>query len=65
MNCWDMSEEQNFLATGGKDGIIRLWNKSRISASDEIKAHAIFNGGVTALCFSNQWTVIYSAGGDG
>lgn len=45
--------------------MIRLRNRSWIAASDEIKAHAVFNGGVTALCFSNQRTVIYSAGGDG
>jgi hypothetical protein len=31
----------------------------------EIKAHAIFSGGVSALCFSNTRSTLYSAGGDG
>ena len=64
-NCWDISDEQNYIATGGKDGIIKLRNWSRVSASEDIKAHAIHNGGVTALCFSKFWTIVYSAGGDG
>lgn len=65
INCWDISDEQNYIATGGKDGIIKLRNRSRVSASDEIKAHAIHTGGVTALCFSKFRTIVYSAGGDG
>lgn len=31
----------------------------------DIKAHAIFSGGVSALCFSNTRSTLYSAGGDG
>lgn len=63
VNCWDMNKQ--YLITGGKDGIIKLRNRSRISSSEETKAHAIFNGGVTAICFSQYREVIYSAGGDG
>jgi len=65
VNTWDISDEQNYIATGGKDGLIKLRNRSRISASDDIKAHAIHNEGVTALCFSKFRAVLYSAGGDG
>ena len=65
VNTWDISDEQNYIATGGKDGLIKLRNRSRISASDDIKAHAIHNDGVTALCFSKFRAVLYSAGGDG
>lgn len=50
VNVWDMNKQ--YLITGGKDGIIKLRNRSRISSSEETKAHAIYNGGVTALCFS-------------
>lgn len=63
--CWDMAEESNFLATGGRDGVIKLRNRQRIRAVDDVKAHAVFNGGVTALCYSNTRSVIYSGGGDG
>ena len=32
---------------------------------NEIKGHAIFSGGITALCFSRSRSTLYTAGGDG
>jgi hypothetical protein len=51
--CFDVSAQFKFLATGGKDGNIFLRHVSNISqAPNPIKAHPIFNGGVTAICLS-------------
>lgn len=62
--CWDVSKEFKQVVTGGKDGtlILRQMNFQQLG---EIKAHAIFSGGVSALCFSNSRSTLYSAGGDG
>jgi hypothetical protein len=54
------------MATGGKDGKILLRHIGNIAQTpNPIKAHAIFNEGVTALCFSKTRSTLYSAGGDG
>jgi len=54
------------MITGGKDGTVFVKHVDNIgSAHTPIKAHAVFSGGVTALCLSRTRTVFYSAGGDG
>ena len=60
-----MSSEVKFLVTGGKDGNFILRNLSNVVQSNEIKGHAIFSGGITALSFSNARSTLYTAGGDG
>jgi WD40 repeat protein len=64
-NCWHLSSEVKFLVTGGKDGNFILRNLTNIAQSNEIKGHAIFSGGITSLTFSNQRSILYTAGGDG
>jgi len=64
-NCFDFSSEADFIVSGGQDGALILRNRKKLNQLNEIKAHAIFNGGVTALCFSRVRTTLYSAGGDG
>tara|TARA_B110000285_G_scaffold230157_1_gene296216 strand:- start:495 stop:1298 length:804 start_codon:yes stop_codon:yes gene_type:complete len=52
--------------TGGKDGCVILKPISKIDEKPEqIKAHALFFGGITALCMSKTRTMLYTAGGDG
>ena len=63
--CWDFSNEFKFMITGGADGNFILRNMSHVAQSNEIKAHAIYSGGITALCFSRNRSTLYSAGGDG
>lgn len=63
--CFDYSDEADFMATGGKDGNIILRNRKKLNQFSEIKGHAVFNGGVRALCFSKKRTTLYTAGGDG
>lgn len=63
--CFDYSDEADFMASGGKDGNIILRNRKKLNQFSEIKGHAIFNGGVRALCFSRKRTTLYTAGGDG
>ena len=63
--CWSVSSEVKFLVTGGKDGNFILRNLSNVVQSNEIKGHAIFSGGITALSFSNARSTLYTAGGDG
>jgi WD40 repeat protein len=54
------------MATGGKDGTLYVRHVNDIGkVPNPIKAHAIFTGGVTALCLSKSRTTLYSAGGDG
>jgi len=51
--CWDFSQQFKFMATGGKDGNIFMRHVNNISQiPNPIKAHALYSGGVTALCFS-------------
>ena len=50
---YDYNKESKWLATGGRDGNIFLRHTNDIgSEPSPIKAHSIFSGGVTALCFS-------------
>jgi WD40 repeat protein len=63
--CVDYSNEADFMASGGKDGNIILRNRKKLNQFSEIKGHAIYNGGVRALCFSKDRTTLYTAGGDG
>ena len=63
--CFDYSKEADFIATGGKDGVLILRNRKKLNQFSEIKGHAVFNGGVKSLCFSKQRTTLYTAGGDG
>jgi len=63
---WDVSKEFKFMATGGKDGSIFLRHINNVGQQPQpIKGHAMFSGGVGALCFSQSRSIIYSAGGDG
>lgn len=64
-NCWHISKEYKQFVTGGKDGIIILRSMSNMSKPNEIKAHTLFTGGVTAVAFSNTRSTLYTAGGDG
>jgi WD40 repeat protein len=51
--CWDVTKEFKFMATGGKDGSILLRHINNVGQQPQpIKGHAMFSGGVTALCFS-------------
>jgi WD40 repeat protein len=63
--CWHSSGEVKFMVTGGKDGNFILRNLNNVAQSNEIKGHAIFSGGITALTFSNARSTLYTAGGDG
>jgi hypothetical protein len=63
--CWHLSSEVKFLVTGGKDGNFILRNLNNVAQSNEIKGHAIFSGGITALTFSNARSTLYTAGGEG
>lgn len=69
--CFDFSNEVKFMVTGGKDGNIIVRNMMQISQSNsevqgsEIKGHAVFSGGITALAFSRVRSTLYTAGGDG
>ena len=63
--CFHISNEVKFLATGGRDGNFILRNLTNIAQSNEIKGHAVYSGGVTALTFSNARSTLYTAGGDG
>jgi hypothetical protein len=64
-NCFDYSDEAQFVVSGGKDGLLILRNRKKLNQFSEIKGHSVFNGGVTALCFSRVRTTLYTAGGDG
>lgn len=64
-NCWNVSKEFKQFVTGGKDGIIILRSMGNMSKPNEIKAHTLFTGGVTAVAFSNTRSTLYTAGGDG
>jgi len=63
--CWHVSKDFKQFVTGGKDGIIILRSMSNMSKANEIKAHTLFTGGVTAIAFSNTRSTLYTAGGDG
>ena len=64
--CWDVVKEFKLMATGGKDGTLYVRHVNDVGkVPNPIKAHAIFSGGVTALCLSRTRTTLYSAGGDG
>jgi WD40 repeat protein len=63
--CWHSSSEAKFLVTGGRDGNFILRVLNNITQSNEIKGHAIFSGGITALTISNYRSTLYTAGGDG
>lgn len=63
--CWHLSNEVKFLVTGGRDGNFILRNLNNVAQSNEIKGHAVFSGGITALTFSNVRSTLYTAGGDG
>ena len=63
--CWHLSDEVKFLVTGGRDGNFILRNLNNVAQSNEIKGHAVFSGGITALTFSNTRSTLYTAGGDG
>lgn len=64
--CWQESKEFKFFVTGGKDGQIILRNVSDFGRMNQpIKAHGVASGGVTAICFSQARSTVYSAGGDG
>jgi len=64
-SCWDYSEQFKQFATGGKDGAVTVRNINNMANGNEIKAHTLFTGGVSAIGFSNSRSTIYSAGGDG
>ena len=63
--CWDVSKEFKQFATGGKDGVIMIRNVGKFETANEIRAHTLFTGGVTAIAFSNTRSTLYTAGGDG
>jgi WD40 repeat protein len=65
--CWDTTPEFKSMVTGGKDGCLLLRGLRNIGgeAPRPIRAHALFSGGVTALCFSRTRSMLYTAGGDG
>ena len=59
-----MSEEMSYIVTGGKDGVIKLRNRAKITQVSDIQGHASWNGGVSALCFSRVRSTLYTAGTD-
>jgi WD40 repeat protein len=63
--CWHSSSEAKFLVTGGRDGNFILRVLNNITQSNEIKGHAIFSGGITALTLTSYRSTLYTAGGDG
>jgi WD40 repeat protein len=65
VQCWATTKEFKMFVTGGKDGVIQLRNMSNFEKVNEIKAHTLFTGGVTAIAFSNTRSTLYTAGGDG
>jgi hypothetical protein len=64
-NCCHINKEFKQFVTGGKDGVIILRSMNNMGKANEIKAHTLFTGGVTAISFSNTRSTLYSAGGDG
>ena len=63
--CFDYSDETDFFTSGGQDGTLILRNRKKLNQYSEVKGHAVFNGGVRALCFSKSRSTLYTAGGDG
>eukprot|EP00347_Sterkiella_histriomuscorum_P023011 403336298 len=69
--CCDFSNEVKFMVTGGKDGNIIVRNMNHVAQNNnevqgsEIKGHAVFVQGITALTFSKVRSTLYTAGGDG
>lgn len=63
--CWHISNQVKFLVSGGRDGNFILRNLNSVSNCNEIKGHAVFSGGITALTFSNVRDILYTCGGDG
>jgi WD40 repeat protein len=69
--CYDFSNETKFMVTGGKDGNLIVRNMNHVAQNNneisgsEIKAHAVFTHGITALTFSRVRSTLYTAGGDG
>ena len=69
--CCDFSNEIKFMVTGGKDGNIIVRNMNHVAQNNneiqgsEIKGHAVFSGGISALAFSKVRSTLYTAGGDG
>lgn len=64
-SCWAISKDFKQIATGGKDGTVILRHMNDIQNANEIKAHALFSGGVTSIAFSTTRSTLYTAGGDG
>jgi WD40 repeat protein/serine/threonine protein kinase len=52
-----LSPNQNFLATGGRDGTIQLWDVSSKKLFSELSGHAM---GITSLAFSSNGDMLCS-----
>ena len=63
--CWHESKEFKCFVTGGRDGTLIRRSVSEFEKPLPMKAHAVHSGGVTAICFSQARSTLYSAGGDG
>ena len=50
--CWDVATEFKSFITGGKDGQVFMRHFSSMNDPNEIKAQAVFSGGITAVCHS-------------
>ncbi len=56
------SPDGAFVASGGTDGVLVVWNVA--SGEESLRVKISRMGGVTALCFSSDGSMLAAAGGD-
>ena len=62
VNCFAVSHDGKFAASGGSDGYLRLWDLPAAACLNSIRAH---NGAVTSVCLDPEERSLATGGADG